>query len=328
VLRDDEECGNNLDTLSGGAGHDEIRGGDGSDYILGSGGADELDGGVGADTFPSPAVDGADKIDGGPDSDVVDYSGRPAGVSVSLDDIADDGGHTDPPVVLLEHDDVRSTVERVRGGSGNDTIVGSSVGNHLYGGGGSDLLAGGLGADWFEGGPGDDTVSYFGYGAPVTVDLDGESADDGPTGEHDTVGADLEGIIGGSGADKLSGNAAANTIRGGAGDDLIDGLGGSDQLFGEAGDDTVNSQDGLLDSVDCGDGADTTVSDPIDTRSACEFPPPPPDGATPGGVATGHTTPAGSPPPVMGPLVKIGPARLRLDRRGYARVRVSCPAGA
>jgi hypothetical protein len=188
-------------------------------------------------------------------------------------------------------------------------------------------------------GPGDLRDADAAEAGPLAVDLDGESGDDGAAGEHDTVATDIEGIAGGSGADKLTGNAAANAIRGGAGDDLIDGLGGADELLGESGDDTLVSLDGVADVDDCGDGTDTTVADTFDARTGCELPvpPPAPDAGTTGG-ATGTTagTTEGtsavptesSATPATGPLVRIGPAQLRLDRRGRAPLRVGCPESA
>jgi hypothetical protein len=63
------------------------------------------------------------------------------------------------------------------------------------------------------------------------VDLGGAAGDDGETGEGDTVGADFEGILGGSGNDVLTG---------GPGDDLLDGGPGADQMNGGGGDDVVD----------------------------------------------------------------------------------------
>ncbi len=54
-------------------------------------------------------------------------------------------------------------------------------------------------------------------------------------------GAQIENIIGGSGADILVGNALNNTLKGGAGNDIIYGAGGADQLWGDAGADTSSS---------------------------------------------------------------------------------------
>jgi Ca2+-binding RTX toxin-like protein len=321
--------GVNHDVLTGGAGNDELRGNDGVDEIAGMGGTDTLDGGVGADRFLSATVDGADAMDGGPGVDTADYSARVTGVTVSVDNVANDGGHSVGPFPLPENDNVDSSVENVSGGAGDDTLVGSSAANSLSGGAGADRLAGGLGADLLAGGTGHDVVSYAGYAGPVTVDLDGAAGDDGLEGELDTVVADVEDILGGSGPDALTGNAAANEIRGGAGNDLIDGLGGSDLLSGETGDDELRSTDGLPDSDYCGDGTDTTVADPLDVRVACEQPAPPAadDGTDPGGTDTPDgATPGADPSPA--PSLGIGPSRLRLDRRGGARLRVACPASA
>jgi Ca2+-binding RTX toxin-like protein len=101
-------------------------------------------------------------------------------------------------------------------------------------------------ADVLLGGPGDDSISYFDRTAGVNVDADGASGDDGQAGEHDTVGADVETIIGGSGNDRLTGNngdgqlqgyAGDDVLHGGGGDDLVEGGEGRDLLYGDAGDD-------------------------------------------------------------------------------------------
>lgn len=53
-------------------------------------------------------------------------------------------------------------------------------------------------------------------------------------------GATIENAIGGSGADKINGNAAANQLWGGAGDDTLTGNGGADTLYGGEGKDVLN----------------------------------------------------------------------------------------
>jgi serralysin len=52
------------------------------------------------------------------------------------------------------------------------------------------------------------------------------------------LGSLIENAIGGSGADRLFGNAVANVLSGGSGNDLLYGFGGSDVLTGGAGADT------------------------------------------------------------------------------------------
>ncbi|NBJ10058.1 hypothetical protein GR304_03925 [Microvirga sp. SYSU G3D207] len=50
---------------------------------------------------------------------------------------------------LLYKGDARSLIENVKGGSGNDTIVGNQAANRLEGGAGADTLTGGAGSDTF-----------------------------------------------------------------------------------------------------------------------------------------------------------------------------------
>ena len=50
------------------------------------------------------------------------------------------------------------TIENATGGSGNDTLIGNSVGNTLNGGAGNDSLSGGSGNDTLNGGAGNDTL--------------------------------------------------------------------------------------------------------------------------------------------------------------------------
>lgn len=66
----------------------------------------------------------------------------------------------------------------------------------------------------------------------------------------------IENAWGGSGHDKIRGNAAANTIKGNGGNDLIKGMGGDDTIHGGDGDDTVNGGRGA-DFMNGGDGSDT-----------------------------------------------------------------------
>nr|BFE69268.1 hypothetical protein GCM10020092_025690 [Actinoplanes digitatis] len=156
------------------------------------------------------------------------------------------------------------------GGSGDDALVGD------------DPTMGTVSADVIRGGTGRDLVDYMNYTKAVVVDLDGAQRDDGQAGEHDTVGADVEGLIGGSGSDRLTGNASANeidgwagddVIRGGEGDDTLSGGDDRDSLYGEAGDDDVNGGEGYQydtpDRLDggtngtTGDRCDPTTTDTV-----------------------------------------------------------------
>jgi uncharacterized delta-60 repeat protein len=169
--------------------------------------------------------------------------------------------------------------DELHGGRGKDTILGQSGNDRIFGNGGDDLLDGGQGTDLMDGGSGADTVDYHFRNSAVFVDLQGD-ADDGPAGERDTVGANVEHIIGGNGSDTLIGNSLPNhirggpgndTIRGGGGNDTLQGDGGRDSLYGEAGDDFLDAKDGITDLVlDGGTEFDRARKDASDPRSNIE----------------------------------------------------------
>jgi Ca2+-binding RTX toxin-like protein len=227
-------------TLSGGDGNDSVTGyttddvlsGDaGDDVLLGMDGNDVLDGGTGTDI-----VDGGGAIDWG------DYSSHTSGVHLDIDlQHGDDGSPG-------EGDTVKH-IENLRGGDGNDVLIGD---------GNQNTLEGGLGADIFKPGGGFDTVTYEDHVAPVVADLDGKSGDDGSAGEHDTLGGGIEWLVGGQGADVISGSSGANTLSGGEGNDTLKGLAGADSLNGNDGDDTLDGgRDKAGDAFNGGDGVDT-----------------------------------------------------------------------
>jgi Ca2+-binding RTX toxin-like protein len=88
-------------------------------------------------------------------------------------------------------------------------------------------------------------------------------------------------ICGGPGADSvaaLDGNDAVlagagnDTVDGGAGDDELRGGSGSDSIFGGSGDDRIFARDLLPDQLECGQGYDIVVADPVDTVAVdCEL---------------------------------------------------------
>jgi Ca2+-binding RTX toxin-like protein len=122
--------------------------------------------------------------------------------------------------------------EKILGGDGNDFIVGWGSG-----GTGFNLISGGPGADRIIGGAtGNDIVYYDHSLVGVTVDLDGVAGDDGAPGEGDTIGADIDGVVGSPFADTLTGNAGDNRLVGCGGADRLDGLDGDDDLVGDGAD--------------------------------------------------------------------------------------------
>ena len=68
------------------------------------------------------------------------------------------------------------------------------------------------GPDTLSGGSGVDAVDYSTRTTGVTVTLGGGPANDGEAGEDDSVGADVEGVLGGAGDDILIGDDLANAL--------------------------------------------------------------------------------------------------------------------
>ena len=150
--------GNGNDTLRGGAGNDQLFGEAGNDVIRGFDGNDRMDGGANDDLLDGGL--GSDEFIGGLGIDLADYSNRLDNLTIGIGSYADDGASG-------ERDNVRTGVENVTAGSGNDTITGDGVRNVLRGNAGSDTIRGmggndfinpGTGADRVYGGDGDDEI--------------------------------------------------------------------------------------------------------------------------------------------------------------------------
>ena len=266
------------DILDGGDGDDALLGGDGSDAVDGGGGADALDGEGGDDIVHGGEGDdsltgdlGRDGLDGGAGSDSASYAARQEPLTITLGSGADDGASG-------EADNVAS-IETVVGGSGDDSIAvdpawsgvafggpgndrlsGSPV-DRLYGGAGDDVLDGRAGPDVLDGEDGLDTVTYVSRTAPLIVALDGV-AGDGERGENDL--ALVERVVGGQGADQLTGGVgAANRLDGGPGDDLLNVRGGDpevvDEVFCGAGTDIALIDSGDVAAEDCEDARTVAI---------------------------------------------------------------------
>jgi len=154
-----------------------------------------------------------------------------------------------------------ATSEWLRGGLGEDTLVGTANNDILFGGGGKDLLVGGIGHDVINGdddyepadittvtvepakGPGAPFDAY--YSSVVVRNYAGD------------VGAADE-IHGGSGNDNIYGQIGNDNIWGDDGNDTISGGEDDDSILGNNGDDRIAGDDyGLL----VGDTAVTPVGD-------------------------------------------------------------------
>lgn len=235
------------DFLAGKAGNDTMDGGDGNDtarYDLASSGVTvnlgiagpQPTGGAGTDTLTSienlegsvhddiligdggdnrlEGRGGADVLEGKGGTDTADYTKRLSRVVVSLDDVANDGAPG-------EGDNVKSDVENVRTGFGNDTLIGApGIPNVLNAGAGTD------------------TVNYKSAGGPVNVNLStGVASADGGGAADTLVG--IENATGSPFADVLIGKAGRNVLRGLGGKDRLNGLNGNDLLVGGAKKDVI-----------------------------------------------------------------------------------------
>jgi RTX calcium-binding nonapeptide repeat (4 copies) len=157
----------------------------------------------------------------------------------------------------------------LRGGTGTDTLTGGSVGETLEGGAGSDTLRGGGGGDTLTGGDDDDTLrggagdDTLSGGAGIDVadfaDAPGPVSFDVGSGQAAAVGVDtltsIEGAVGGSFADVITGDGGANRLIGGPGPDVLEGNGGADTLTGDTGNDRLTGGTGA-DSATGGAGDD------------------------------------------------------------------------
>jgi len=278
---DDTITGSNVsNVISGGGGDDTLSGGTGNgDCSLDE---DTLNGGDGDDTFDQgSAADCGDVMAGGAGVDVVTYTSRSNDLTITVDNKADDGEAS-------EADNVKTDIEKVIGGAGDDTITGSTGDDILDGGAGADTLNGGSGddtflegtassgADIFNGGNGYDTMDYSGRTNALTITLctataaTGDSSDgdcatknDGEASETDQI-INCEHVIGGSNDDDITGAESDDTLEGKDGDDTIAGGAGADNIFGDAGDDTLSGGD----DDDYIDGGADTGTPPADSDTA------------------------------------------------------------
>lgn len=195
---------NRPSVLEGGAGKDALRGGDGNDLLIGGEDDDELVGYRGDDRFDAEAArDGSDTLLGSAGWDTADYSRRTAPLRLYA--------QLDPSGELGEGDSLAG-IEFLRGGSGDDVLIGAGMNERLEGGPGNDRLLGGSGRDVLHGGVGRDTL------------VGGREADT---------------LAGADGPDILHGGEGPDALRGGGGNDALDGGAGRDELVGGKGGDTA-----------------------------------------------------------------------------------------
>jgi Ca2+-binding RTX toxin-like protein len=223
------------DRLTGDANSNTLLGGGGDDLLVGGGGADHLDGGEGFDT--------------------ASYEGSSGPVTVNMGDGSLGGGDA--------AGDTFHSIENIIGSTYGDSLIGDNNRNVLNGIGGDDflfglgdddVLIGGEGADHLDGGEGIDLASYENAHERVVVNLSNPSVNEGDAAGDSYYS--IEGLVGGSGNDDLTGDDNANLIFGGEGDDYLYGGGGNDLLDGGDGHDRLEAGTGA-DSLFGGLGSDT-----------------------------------------------------------------------
>ncbi len=171
------------DGVHGESGNDLVAGGDGNDTVTGGSGDDILVGGLFSAGAAVVAETGDDLLEGGSGADTLFGDSWALGAPLDFGVI---GGN-----------------DTLRGGTGNDLVVGQSGNDALAGGAGNDTLLGTDGNDLIRGGGGDDQV-WGGNGHDLLL---GEGGNDA--------------LTGGDGRDVLIGGLNADTLDGGADDDIL-----------------------------------------------------------------------------------------------------------
>lgn len=250
------------DTLSGGAGNDDLYGGQGNDMLLLDAGDDRLFGGAGQDWV---VMQGTQSVRIDLAVTTRQNTGMGQDIIVGIENAQ--GGTGDD---TLSGDALANTLrggggrDRLLGRQGDDYLEGNSGSDTLIGGLGHDTLIGGVGRDWLAldagndvlfGGPDFDFVFYDGD-VSIVVDLARTDAQNTGLGMDRIQG--VEGVRGGSGNDRLFGNAESNTLYGGVGNDRLFGREGNDVLDGNRGNDLLVGGLGN-DTLIAGLGNDTLI---------------------------------------------------------------------
>ncbi|MBJ7459488.1 MAG: M10 family metallopeptidase C-terminal domain-containing protein [Thermoleophilaceae bacterium] len=253
-----------------------VVGGSGNDTIVGSEANDTIDGGLGSDT-----IDAA-----GGEVDLITYASRSSDLAVHLN------GQPESGAVAQGEADSLTNFESATGGSGNDTISGSSIpigdqarltggdgndtmtagGDHVqsfYGDNGNDTITGTVYPDYIYAGAGDDRIDS-GYGAAFDYVADGGGVDtidysnrtngvaiDLANGTATAPGLEDDQLVG---IENAIGTPHNDTITGSTAANVLTGGAGADTLNGGLGNDSLRARDAEVDSVTCGDASDTDTA--------------------------------------------------------------------
>ncbi|MBI3445761.1 MAG: hypothetical protein HY055_10480, partial [Magnetospirillum sp.] len=171
----------------------------------------------GVDTFIGGTASGSATMSGGSGSDWIDYQYAASGATLALNANASTSTGSNAAA-----NDAFTGIENVTGSANSDTFVVNASGYATL-----------------DGGAGLDLVDYSADATAHTVNLATHAASGGMAAGN--VLYNIEAVIGGGGADTLSGNSAiASTLSGGAGNDTLKGGSAGDTIDGGAGSDTVD----------------------------------------------------------------------------------------
>ncbi|MBK7170604.1 MAG: calcium-binding protein [Gammaproteobacteria bacterium] len=260
--------GDGIDTLDGGYGDDILDGGLGADSMSGGGGNDTfyvnnagdlvfdvadygsetntvittIDYTLGANIDNLVLTDAATRgagnyqdnvitangnnnvLNGGRGIDTLSYAGTTGAVTVSL-------ALAGAQATGGSGNDALRNFENLTGGSGNDSLTGSSLGNVLDGGAGNDTMAGGKGDDTY----------IVNSTSDVIIEAASSGVDQVLAAVTFTLAVNVENLtLTGTATINGTGNAAANTIIGNTANNELIGAGGNDTLSGGLGIDTLN----------------------------------------------------------------------------------------
>ncbi len=247
----------NNDTLTGTASADTIDGLAGNDVITGGAGTDVMNGGDGSDLYIIAAASehtAAEIADNGASgTDEVRFTSATANETLTL--YATDTGIEQAVIgtgTATAAVTTATTALNVNAAalSYGLTLIGNAGANTLTGGSGNDTLQGGAGNDTLVGGAGVDIADYTTATTAITLSLALTTAQNTGGAGSDTLSG-IEGLSGGTAADRLTGNDSDNLLWGKAGNDTLIGAGGADQLRGGDG----------LDTLTGGAGADWFIFD-------------------------------------------------------------------
>lgn len=238
--------------LVGENGNDILTGAAGDDILAGGQGADKLDGGEGDDVLFVDASDNINDISGGGGNDKL-FVETSAGVSLNLVQSQVEAAIGNSGSDLFDATTATFAVE-LRGGAGNDWLIGGNGNDHIDGGAGDDQISGGSGNDTLlidaedsvvQGGDGTDIVLVT-TAQGVTLDLGAAS---------------VEFAFGNGGADIFTSSGSTSVVMSGdGGNDILTGGSGDDRLVGGAGNDTLSGGAGLDAAVYFGQASDYTIT--------------------------------------------------------------------